>query len=191
MSVHNHYDILGVSKKASQEEIKKAFRKLSLETHPDLNQENNDGEEFKKIAEAHSILSSPTERMKYDRQLLEASMWRRPSPTGGGNFYDSDNIRRPGARSPQRGLHVAMETLSNPRYILFGLVAFGSFAALLGTFTSKRPEVHLHSPMIEAWHNPNTNQWEQPAPWDPFYRKLKPKLELVPREKVKRRNMQK
>jgi curved DNA-binding protein CbpA len=192
MSVRNHYGVLGVQKKSSQEEIKAAFRKLSLETHPDLNQEN-DGEEFKVIAEAHSILSSPRERMKYDRQLLDASMWRRPSPTGGG-FYDGDNIRRPGARPPPRGLHVAMQTLSNPRYLALGLVAFGSLAALLESFTSKRPDVRLHGPgaaMIQAWHNPKTKRWEQPAPWDPLYRQLKPQLKFMPREKVQRRNMQK
>ena len=188
MSFRNHYNTLGVSKKATQDEIKAAFRKLSLETHPDLNKEN-DGEAFKAIAEAHSILSSPTERMKYDRQLQDASMWRRPGARGG--YYDSGNIPRPGTRNPS-GLHVAMETLSNPRYIIFGLVAFGSFAAILGNFTSKRPQVQLHhsSPTVFAWKNPNTNEWEQPAPWDPLYRKLNPKLELVPREKVKRRNME-
>eukprot|EP00980_Cylindrotheca_fusiformis_P028663 scaffold22634_cov123-Cylindrotheca_fusiformis.AAC.10 len=189
MSVRNHYDVLGVTKKSSQEEIKSAFRKLSLETHPDLNQDN-DGEQFKKIAEAHSILSSPTERMKYDRQLLDASMWRRPSPTDRG-FYDSNNIRRPGARPPP-GLHVAMQTLSNPRYLVLGLVAFGSLAAFLGTMTSRRPDVQLHGvPMIEAWHNPKTKQWEQPAPWDPLYQQLRPELKLMPREKVRRRHMQK
>lgn len=187
MSTKNHYDVLGVAKKASQEEIKSAFRKLSLETHPDLN--DNDGERFKAIAEANSVLSNPTERMKYDRQLLETSMWRKPG------MYGGDNIRRPGARPPG-GLHVAMQTLSNPRYWAFGIVVFGSVAALMGTMTSKRPEVHLHgSPMIEAWMNPKTKQWEQPAPWDPTYRKLMGngsiKLEMVPRHKVRRRNMAK
>lgn len=192
MSVRNHYDTLCVPKKASQDEIKSAFRKLSLETHPDLNQDN-DGEQFKGIAEAHSILSSPRERMKYDRQLLDASMWRRPSPTGGG-FYGGDNIRRPGARPPPRGMHVAMQTISHPRYIVLGIVAFGSLAALLGSFTSKRPDVQLHghgASMIEAWHNPSTKQWEQPAPWDPLYRKLQPQLKFMPREKVRQRSMQK
>ena len=183
MSTQNHYDVLGVAKKASQAEIKSAFRKLSLETHPDLN--DNDGEQFKKIAEANSVLSNPTQRMKYDRQLLESSMWRKPDMYGGGN------MRRPGARAQPGGLHVAMQTLSNPRYWAIGIVAFGSLAALLGNMTSKRPEVHLHgSPMIEAWMNPKTKQWEQPAPWDPFYRQLQPKLEMVPRHKVRRRNME-
>mmetsp|Transcript_25637 Transcript_25637/g.62851 ORF Transcript_25637/g.62851 Transcript_25637/m.62851 type:complete len:186 (+) Transcript_25637:95-652(+) len=183
MSTKNHYDVLGVAKKASQEEIKAAFRKLSLETHPDLNPDT-DSETFKAIAEANSVLSSPTERMKYDRQLLERSMWRKPS------MYGGDNMRRPGARPHAGGMNVAMQTLSNPRYWAFGIVLFGSMAALLGTMTSKRPEVHLHgSPMIEAWMNPKTKQWEQPAPWDPMYRKLQPKLEMVPRHKVRRRNM--
>ncbi|CAJ1940719.1 unnamed protein product [Cylindrotheca closterium] len=186
MSTKNHYDVLGVAKKASQDEIKAAFRKLSLETHPDLNPDT-DAEKFKAIAEANSVLSSPNERMKYDRQLLERSMWRKP----GGGMYGGDNIRRPGARTHAGGMNMAMQTLSNPRYWAAGIVIFGSLAALMGTMTSKRPEVHLHgSPVIEAWLNPKTKQWEQPAPWDPVYRKLQPKLEMVPRHKVRRRNME-
>lgn len=183
MSTKNHYDVLGVAKKASQEEIKAAFRKLSLETHPDLNP-GKDSARFKAIAEANSVLSSSTERMKYDRQLLERSMWRKPGMYGGGD------IRRPGARPNAGGMNMAMQTLSNPRYWAFGIVVFG-MASLLGTMTSKRPEVNLHgNHMIEAWMNPKTKQWEQPAPWDPFYRKLQPKLEMVPRQKVRRRHME-
>jgi hypothetical protein len=41
--------------------------------------------------------------------------------------------------------------------------------------------------MVEAWRNPITEQWEQAAPWDPTYRRLKPTLELVPREMVRSR----
>jgi curved DNA-binding protein CbpA len=189
MSFRNHYDTLGLSKTATQEEIKSVFRKLSMATHPDV-AKGADGEAFKAIAEANSILSNANERLKYDRQLQESSMWRpgRRTPRGGGDFYGGDNFRRPGAgKSP---MHVVMETLSNPRYVVLGAVAVGSvcmMSSLLGGVSSKQPEYHHQ--MVEAWKNPKTGRWEQPAPWDPIYRQLKPKLELIPRERVQRRNV--
>lgn len=192
MSIKNHYDVLGVTKQATQDEIKVAFRKLSFEHHPDVAKEA-DGETFKSIANAHSVLSNPNERRKYDRELLERKMWRQPGfrpPGQGGDWYGGDNIRRPTGNN--RGMSVAMETLSHPRYILMGVVGFGGIfmlASFLGGISSRQPEYYYHSEMVEAWKNPSTGRWEQPAPWDPVYRKLKPKLELVPREKVQRRSV--
>lgn len=63
----NYYDILGVEKNATDKEIKKAFRQLSLKYHPDKNKGNKEAEEkFKEIAEAYSVLSDKDKRMKYD-----------------------------------------------------------------------------------------------------------------------------
>jgi curved DNA-binding protein CbpA len=59
----NHYDTLGVSPQASAEEIKKAYRKLSMQHHPD---KGGDAEQFKKISEAYSILSNEEKRSQYD-----------------------------------------------------------------------------------------------------------------------------
>ena len=60
----NYYEILGVSKEATAEEIKKSYRKLSLKYHPD---KNPDGEEkFKEISEAYTILGDTEKRSKYD-----------------------------------------------------------------------------------------------------------------------------
>ncbi len=62
------YEILGVSKTASQEEIKKAYRKVAIQHHPDKNQGNKAAEEkFKEAAEAYEILSNADKRAKYDR----------------------------------------------------------------------------------------------------------------------------
>lgn len=64
----DYYKILGVSRDASQEEIKKAFRRLARQYHPDLNPGNKEAEEkFKEINEAYACLSDPVKRANYDR----------------------------------------------------------------------------------------------------------------------------
>ena len=65
----DYYDVLGVARAATPEEIKKAYRKLALQWHPDKNPENHKEaeEKFKEAAEAYSVLSDPQKRSQYDR----------------------------------------------------------------------------------------------------------------------------
>lgn len=67
-SSKSYYDVLGVSKDASAEAIKKAYKKLARQYHPDLNPNNKEAEtKFKEISEAYAVLSDTDKRAKYDR----------------------------------------------------------------------------------------------------------------------------
>src|SRR3954466_8129717 len=77
----DYYKVLGVDKKASQEEIKKAYRKLARKYHPDTNKEPGAEERFKAISEAYDTLGDPEKRKKYDRG---GSVFTGGSPFGSG-----------------------------------------------------------------------------------------------------------
>ena len=63
----DYYQVLGISSSASDEEVKKAFRKLALEYHPDRNKDDSATERFKEINEAYQVLSDPQRRSRYDQ----------------------------------------------------------------------------------------------------------------------------
>nr|WP_251006033.1 molecular chaperone DnaJ [Carnobacterium sp. ISL-102] len=67
MAKRDLYEVLGVSKGASDEEIKKAYRKLSKKFHPDINKEAGAEDKFKEVAEAYEVLSSADKRAAYDQ----------------------------------------------------------------------------------------------------------------------------
>ncbi len=88
----DYYEVLGVQKDASEDEIKKAYRKLAKQYHPDLNKDNPDAaEKFKEIGEAYGVLSDSEKRARYD-QFGHAGVDPNYSAGGGfgGGFSDFD-----------------------------------------------------------------------------------------------------
>ena len=63
----DYYDVLGVSKDASEKDIKTAYRKLAMKHHPDRSDDPGAEEMFKELSEAYAVLSDPDKRQKYDQ----------------------------------------------------------------------------------------------------------------------------
>lgn len=90
MEYKDYYKTLGVDRKANENDIKRAYRKLALQYHPDRNPGDKKAEDkFKDINEAYQVLSDPTKRSRYDQLGDSYSSWQqRGQPTGGFNWED-------------------------------------------------------------------------------------------------------
>lgn len=70
MEFKDYYQILGVEDDADLKTIKKAYRKLALKLHPDMQPEKNSDDEFKELVEAYEVLKDPQRRAEYDLSLI-------------------------------------------------------------------------------------------------------------------------
>src|SRR5512135_568221 len=100
MRLKDYYEVFGVPRSASQDEIKRAYRKLARKFHPDVSKEKNAEERFKELQEAYEVLKDPEKRSAYDQ--LGAN-WQqgqefRPPPDWGKGFEFSR-----GRAGPQGG----------------------------------------------------------------------------------------
>ena len=130
MSNRDYYEVLGVGRNASDDELKAAFRKLARQYHPDVNKEADSEEKFKEINEAYGVLSDKDKRARYDRFGKEGL-----GNTGGFHDYTADfgdlfeelfsnfgfSTGRGSRRSPRRGRDLQMQVSLSFEEAVFGV----------------------------------------------------------------------
>ena len=118
------YDILGVGRQASQDEIKKSYRKIALKYHPDKNPDNKEAEKiFKEAAEAYSVLSDSQKRSRYD-QFGHAGVGMGSNSGAGGGFGG--------------GVHMSMDDIFSQFGDIFGGSPFEGIFGGSGLITRSR-----------------------------------------------------
>jgi curved DNA-binding protein len=127
MEYKDYYQVLGVDRNADEKEIKKVYRRLARQYHPDVNPGDKAAEaRFKEINEANEVLSDPEKRRKYDALGQQYQRWQQTGGQPGGfDWSDWVSASQPGARSRDAGGSTRVEyaDLSD----LFGSSGFSDF----------------------------------------------------------------
>lgn len=152
MDYKDYYKVLGVERNASEDDIRKAYRKLAMQYHPDRNPNDKQAEDrFKEINEAYQVLSDPQKRSHYDRLGSDYSSWQRRGAPG--DFNWDEYVRN----TPSGGTRVNIDDLEG----LFGggggsfsdffrtIFGMGSEGAGTGTRTRSRQQPQGYQQELE------------------------------------------
>lgn len=143
----DYYEILGVSKKATLQEIKASYRKLALKWHPDRNKTKEAHEKFKEINKAYEVLSDSKKREAYDQFGLEAFERGAGFPGGGTYSYQQGPFRYTytsyGGENPFEGIDFDFGGFSDPFEI------FEQFFGFQNPFSRSRARRHLYETTID------------------------------------------
>ena len=133
MEKRDYYEVLGVTKTSTPEEIKKAYRKMAMKYHPDRNPGDKEAEEkFKEAAEAYDVLSNPDKKARYDQLGQEGLKGMSGGPGGfdasdlGSIFSHFGSIFGAMSRSPSSNSTKAPFDARKPTFSAFPFPAFSS-----------------------------------------------------------------
>ncbi len=156
MDYKDYYRILGIERSSSADDVRKAYRKLAMQYHPDRNQGNKQAEEkFKEINEAYQVLSDPQKRSRYDQLGSAYSNWQQRGGTPNDFDWSQWFSGQPGAQAG--GTRVEYGDLND----LFGQDIFSEFFRSIFGGMGGRTQASARSRQAPAYQQPITITLEE------------------------------
>ena len=156
MDYKDYYRILGIERSASADDVRKAYRKLAMQYHPDRNQGNKQAEEkFKEINEAYQVLSDPQKRSRYDQLGSAYSNWQQRGGTPNDFDWSQWFSGQPGAQAG--GTRVEYGDLND----LFGQDIFSEFFRSIFGGTGGSTQTSARARQAPAYQQPITITLEE------------------------------
>lgn len=200
-SVRNHYQQLGVGFRASQDEIKAAFRELAKKYHPDQNPENKDAEKkFMTIKKSYDFLSNKVKRAEYDRELIKSGEARwiyarkddEGSPDSSSDPESNDNLTRNqliGLYGVMIGLPFLVSLMRRPSPTQNSTPAPQKSPSEFWTQSPPLIDISPRDELVRAFFNPMSQRWERldegvdpPSPYVLFQHMIKTRRGAYMRE---------
>jgi len=151
-----------------------------MKYHPDISKSKSNGDAFKQITAAHTVLSDEKQRKSYDFELEQTKRFGFRARNGGGSQGASPFASRTKGSS---GMHL------KPTNLFFGaafaVVGVMTMRSVFGEEKSKLKKSDVGKALVEAWKD-SDGTWKQPQPWSAAYRSRNPKIHLVPRDQVQK-----
>ena len=172
MEYKDYYKVLGVERKASEDEIKHSYRKLALDHHPDRNLGDKAAEEkFKEINEAYQVLSDVEKRKRYDQLGESYSSWQQRGGTPGGFNWEDWFVQNP------RGGNVRVEVGDFGDF--FGDTGIGDFSDFFRSiFGGRSVSRHPGSASTRSARQPQAFQQEVPISFFEAYQGTTRRIEI-------------
>jgi len=172
MEYKDYYKVLGVERKASEDEIKHSYRKLALDHHPDRNLGDKAAEEkFKEINEAYQVLSDVEKRKRYDQLGESYSSWQQRDGTPGGFNWEDWFVQNP------RGGNVRVEVGDFGDF--FGDTGIGDFSDFFRSiFGGRSVSRHPGSASTRSARQPQAFQQEVPISFFEAYQGTTRRIEI-------------
>lgn len=180
----NYHRVLGVSRHAGKDEIRKAYLALVRKWHPDHNKTKGAEEKFKSISEAYEVLRDDAKRLAHTFETGNKSsmeVWNTRQ-----QFYKKNSHKKNGgnakARQRARSASAAsawVDIIMHPYSLLLLIPALFAAQWLISPPQSK--PVEQDEQQVSAWFNTKSQRWETPAPWDKNFQLQRPVIQKVAR----------
>lgn len=186
----NYHRVLGVSRSAGKDEIRKAYLALVRKWHPDHNKTKGAEEKFKSVSEAYEMLCDDAKRATHTFETgsnSSVSVWNDRRRAWNTSFNQQRNSANANAKQRSQSISAAanwVDMILHPYSLMILIPALFAAQWFIGSNDNSTQQHQQQEQLVPAWFNTESQRWETPAPWDKNFQLQKPVIKNVARSLV-------